>query len=206
MYVRRALIAAAGVLLLAGCASGGSGHASTHSGSGSSDPASHHATVVRGFSPFTASGKLTVGVQGRTSGHCWETSLAAPASNTYRCLAQNRILDPCFASSSNSARHNVTLACLADPWSKAVLLHAHRLPNSMPLTTRPWAVVLASGQRCVAATGTAPFVAGVGLDYACGHGTAAALRDVDAAQVLAVVGHVGGHSLQHTVVRTIWRG
>jgi hypothetical protein len=66
--------------------------------------------------------------------------------------------------------------------------------------------VLASGQRCVAATGTAAFVAGVALDYSCGHGVNAALRNADAKQVRALVGHVGGHSLTHTTVRTIWRG
>jgi hypothetical protein len=205
MNVRRVLIAAAGALLLAGCASGGSGRAATNSGSSSAAHGSR-TTVVRSFSPYTAAGKLTVGVKSRTQGHCWETSLAAPDSSTYRCLAQNQILDPCFASPTASAHHATSLACVANPWAKAVLLAVHRLPKPTPLTTRPWAVVLAHGQRCVAATGTAAFVAGVALDYSCGHGVNAALRNADAKQVRALVGHVGGHSLTHTTVRTIWRG
>jgi hypothetical protein len=206
MSVRLMLIAAAGVLLLAGCASGGSGHAGTTSGSVSSSAAAHRPTVVRTFTPYSASGKLTVPVQGHATGHCWEISLAAPAPDAYRCLAANRILDPCFAPPTSSAKKGTSLACFRNPWAKAVLLHVHRLPRGIPMTTRPWAVLLATGEKCVAATGTAPFVAGVGLDYACGHGTAAALRDVDAKQVRALVGRVGENSLKHTTVRTLWRG
>jgi hypothetical protein len=206
MSVRLILIAAAGILLLAGCASGGSGHVGTSPGSTSSGPAAHRPTVVRSFSPYSASGKLKAPVQGHASGHCWEISLAAPAPDAYRCLAANRILDPCFAPPTASAKHATSLACFANPWGKAILLQVHRLPKGAPLTTRPWAILLANGARCVAATGTAPFVAGVGLDYACGHGSAAALRNVDAKQVRALVGRVGGSSLKHTAVRTLWRG
>ena len=143
----------------------------------------------------------------RVSGHCWETSLAAPAANDYRCLAANQILDPCFVSPADHAMHKPsTLACFTDPWSKAVQLHTRRLPKSQPLKTSPWAVVLADGKRCVAGTGTSPFVKGVGLDYWCGHRDAAALRALQTRHVTALVGHVGGSTLDHVPVRTIWRG
>jgi hypothetical protein len=201
MDVRRLVLAAAALLLLAGCASGGSRHAAA--GRNSSPTGSSMSTAVRTFDPYTASGRLTVLVRQRVRGHCWEISLAAPAPDTYRCLAGNRILDPCFAPPTGAAK---TLACFADPWSKAVVLAVHRLPKAPPVATRPWAVVLGNGKRCVAATGTAPFVAGVGLDYSCGGGTAAALRNVSGKRVTALVGSVGGSTLRRTSVRTIWRG
>jgi hypothetical protein len=217
MDVRGLLIAAAGAVLLAGCASGGGGHASTDGGhkttggsvssSSGNSPTAPMTTTLRTFTPYSASGQLTVPVARRVRGHCWETSLAAPAANDYRCLAANQILDPCFVSPAGHAKHrSSTLACFTDPWSKAVQLHVRRLPKAHPLTRRPWAVVLTSGQRCVAVTGTSPFVAGVGLDYWCGGGEAVALRNLHTRHVTALVGHVRGSTLRHISVQTIWRG
>jgi hypothetical protein len=209
MDVRRLLIAAAGAVLLAGCASGGGGHASTISttpptSSSHSPPVT---TTARKFTPYTASGQLTVPVGKRVSGRCWESSLAAPATDDYRCLSANQILDPCFASPASHPKHAPqTLACFTDPWSKATQLRVRRLPKPQPMSSRPWAVVLVGGQRCVAGTGTATFVAGVGLDYSCGARVGIALRDMQAQQVTAVLGHVGGSTLRHVKVQAIWRG
>lgn len=161
--------------------------------------------MMRTFTPYSKTGRVKVPIAQRVRGHCWETSLAAPGRNDYRCLSANQILDPCFARASDAKHGSRTLECLADPWSKAVELRVSQLPKSPPMTTRPWAIVLASGQRCIAATGTATFVAGVGLDYNCSGGVAAALRDLQARQVTALVGHAGGSTLRHTTVRTIWR-
>jgi hypothetical protein len=201
MNVWRPLIATAVALLLAGCASGAAQHAGA---AGSSSAAARKPTTVRTFQPYSAAGRLTVPVRRSTSGHCWETSLAAPDAHTYRCLSANKILDPCFASSA--VKHPASLACFVDPWHKAVLLRLRRkLPKPAPIAARSWAVVLANGTRCVATTGTAPFVHHVGLGYRCADGTAAALRNVTGKRAYALVGRDGGHSLHRSPIRTIWR-
>jgi len=210
MGVRRVLLLiAAGSLLLAGCASAAHQPARERAG-GSASSAAHllrATTTVRSFAPYDSSGHLVKPVARRVSGHCWETSLAAPTNGTYRCLAGNTILDPCFHAANASRAKGTTLACFTDPWSKAtVLTLTQRLPRSTPLPARPWAVVLGTGVRCVASTGTAPFVHGVGLGYACDNGTAAALRDTGSAHVHALVGRTGDHRLARTAVTTLWRG
>lgn len=205
MHVRRLLLlTAAASLLLAGCASGVH-RARTDAGGSASGVVAHAATTTtHTFRPFRADGTPAAPVSKRTTGHCWEVSLAAPASRSYRCLAANTILDPCFA--PQGAARPITLACYASPWSKAVLLTVHRrLPKTGGVPSRPWAVTLAGGTRCVAATGTAPFVAGVGLGYRCADGSAAALRGTGA-HVRALVGRSGGHSLRHVAVTDLWRG
>jgi eukaryotic-like serine/threonine-protein kinase len=199
-----AVTAAAG-LLLAACATRGSGAQSPtdRTGERSAGLTASAATLVRTFRPYDSDGHLTVAVGHRTSGHCWEGSLAAPAATTYRCLAGNAILDPCFASAA--AAHPAKVACFTDPWSKATLLTlTHRLPSQHQPPARPWAAVLADGARCIAATGTAPFVHGVGLGYACSDGTWAALRGVGSSHVHALVGREGGHTLHRTSVTTLW--
>jgi hypothetical protein len=202
-----AVTAAAGVLLAA-CAAGGSAahRPADRAGARSAGLTSAKATLVRTFDPYDSDGRLTVAVRHRVRGHCWESSLAAPASDSYRCLAGNAILDPCFTSSASTTRP-ATLACFTSPWSKATVLRlTHKLPAPQQLPDRPWAVVLAKGTRCVAATGTAPFVRGVGLGYQCADGTWAALRGVHSAHVHALVGRENGHTLTRTSVTTLWRG
>lgn len=201
-----AVTAAAGLLLAACATSGSAAHGpADRTGDRSAGLTAAAATLYRTFRPYDSNGHLTVPVAHRSGGHCWETSLAAPAGNTYRCLAANVILDPCFAAPATT--HPTTLACFTDPWSKATLLTLTRkLPAAQQLSARPWAAVLADGTRCVAATGTAPFVHGVGLGYACADGTWAALRGVGSAHVQALVGREGGHTVHRTSVTTIWHG
>lgn len=211
MDVRRLLLlTAAACLLLAGCASGVQHARSAPGGASRSTTAAVGTTSMHTFRPFDANGTPTAPVSSHTSGYCWETSLAAPAAGSYRCLAANTILDPCFApqTATTPAQHHAarTLACFSSPWSKAVVLTVHRrLPSSGAELDRPWAVVLAGGAHCVAATGTAPFVAGVGLDYSCDDGTAAALRGAGT-QVHALVGRPDAHSLRRVTVTDVWRG
>lgn len=205
MHVRRLLLlTAAACLLLAGCASGARHARAGAAGSAGGVDAQVTTTTTHTFRPFRADGTPTAQVSRHTSGRCWEISLAAPAAASYRCLAANTILDPCFA--PKDAARPITLACYASPWSKAVTLTVHRkLPKAGGARTRPWAVTLAGGTRCVAATGTAPFVAGVGLGYRCNDGTSAALRG-NGAHVRALVGRSGGHSLHRVAVTGLWRG
>ena len=207
------LLAAA---LLAGCASHSTGQ---RAGAPQSPPrtapstsvATTHtpaATVDRTFDPYNSSGRLTVPVAKRVSGHCWEISLAAPTPHTYRCLSGNQILDPCFVAAPGAD----SVACFTDPWSQATVL---RLTEPLPKSRlganmqRPWALVLAaatSSLRCVAVTGTAPFVKGVGLGYDCRNGSFAALRMSAAGKASAVVGRPNGHALHSLPVTAIWQG
>lgn len=215
-----ALLAAA---LLAGCASHSTGQQGQSTGHragapqspaqtapASSAAATHAlaATVDRTFDPYDSSGRLTVPVAKRLSGHCWEISLAAPTPHTYRCLAGNQILDPCFVAHPGVD----SVACFTDPWSDAKVL---RLTEPLPKSRlganmqRPWALVLAAAGgslRCVAVTGTAPFVKGVGLGYDCRNGSFAALRMSAAGKASAVVGRPNGHALHSLPVSVIWQG
>lgn len=96
------------------------------------------------------------------------------ASGAYRCLVGNDIADPCFAQPRSSKP--ATVACLADPWSGArVVTLTQALPRVDPLgdAANPWAVQLANGARCVAATGTVPTVGGVSVNLRCPGGMVA---------------------------------
>ncbi len=129
------------------------------------------APVVRTYSPYHADGTLAVEVTGTSGGSCWTSSVAAPSALTYRCLAENVILDPCFATSKDPSR----VVCVADPWSPARAVRlTGPLPTPAPLPVRrPWALELANGARCTAVTGVVAQVDGVDLDYSCGSATGA---------------------------------
>jgi hypothetical protein len=184
-------------LVLVGCAS----HQSQRSGEQAPTR-----TAVKTFSAFGADGDLVVRVADVTKGRCWTTSIAAPASGAYRCIAGNAIFDPCFAPPDPAKP--LELACVADPWSNAEVLQVSgALPTGGPADggPRPWAFELDNGVRCVAATGTVPAVDGVDLGYDCRNGWYAALRDTVAATVTARYGNPGTQVLRTVTVATIWR-
>ena len=163
-------------------------------------------TTTHTFVPYRSGGTLTVPVRGHRTGRCWSASIAVPGAHAYRCFAGNAILDPCFAPPHKATPRAV--ACVADPWSAAVLL---RLTKPLPATppsgpaTRPWAFVLASGARCVASTGTVPSVGGVNLPYSCNDGTAAALIDRPGRVLHAYDAGLRAATLHKVAVRTVWR-
>jgi hypothetical protein len=202
-----ALVATA---LMAACAGGSGAPAGTTSSSATlarttaPPPA---ATTRRTVQPFDAAGALTVTVASSTTGYCWTTSVADPTKDAYRCLGGgSRILDPCFA--APTASHPDTVACLSDPWSPAVSLRLTKpLPADDPLTgiTRPWALQLAGGVRCVAVTGTVSTVHGVDLGYQCTDGTAAGAPTGRPPGVLtAEVGDPSTGTVHETTVTTVW--
>jgi hypothetical protein len=164
------------VLLLAGCASG---HRTTTSAAvgaeqttkqASSPPVGATVTKFRVFAPYDRSGAPTAGVAAHRSGSCFTTSITVMAADAYRCFAGNSLLDPCFASPDK----RLVLECYLAPWSRPIELRVRTLPSaSSPLTiTRPWAIQLAAGARCVATNGTPNLVRGVALSYACPDGFA----------------------------------
>jgi hypothetical protein len=191
-------------LALAGCAS----HKSTSSGGGAPQ-----GTTISTFSAYSADGSLAVTVADVAAGSCFTGSAAAPAPGAYRCFAGNNILDPCFA--PPVTRKPLQIACVAAPWSRAVVLTVSgRLPAADTTTgvVRPWAFQLATGVRCVASTGTVPAVHGVNLGYHCTDGGDAALRTSApsaaksaATTVTADYGNVKTQTLRPVTVTTIWR-
>jgi hypothetical protein len=190
------LLTAGSVALLAGCAS----HHPARPGS----PRPH--TVTETFAAYRADGELAVHVADVATGRCWTTSIAAPGSGAYRCITGNSILDPCFAPPTPATP--VEVACMASPWSDAEVLRVTgALPTGTPGThpARPWAVQLANGVRCVAATGTVPAVHGVNLGYHCLDGANAALGDTSAAVVTAEYADPDTQQLRPVTVQTIWR-
>lgn len=164
-------------------------------------------TVIKTFSAYRANGDLALPVADVATGNCWTASVAAPSAGAYRCIAGNAILDPCFAPAHPSTPLEVT--CVADPWSDAQVVRVTGALPEPPSTgrgaTRPWAIQLANGVRCVAATGTVPAINGVNLDFHCRNGWDAAVRDDSAATVTADYGDPDMQVLRTVAVTTIWR-
>jgi hypothetical protein len=199
-----AVAAVAAALLVSGCA------ATSRAPAAHPAPAKSHfdpATVVRTFAAYDAAGRLTVPVAAHRGGHCWSASIAVLSAGAYRCFAGNTILDPCFA--PPDAAEQGTVACIADPWSSAVVL---RLTAPLPKDAgarsaeRPWAIVLQTGIRCVASTGTVPAVDKVNLPYHCNDGTSAALTTRAGPHLHASEAAPGATTLRRAAVRVVWRG
>lgn len=111
-------------------------------------------------------------VAARSPGSCWTASLASGSRpDAWRCMAGNRIHDPCFAGFIGADQ---VAACPTSPWSPEVVL----LSLSAPLPGGaarpenlvdgpPWALELASGERCTMLTGATWAVAGMRVNYGC---------------------------------------
>jgi hypothetical protein len=191
--MKRVLLTVLSLLALAGCSS------SVH------HAARRPGTAVRTFQAYDAKGNLTAVVADVAVGSCWTTSVADPVAGAFRCLSGNRIYDPCFAPPHAAAPMEV--ACVPAPWARAEVLRVTgALPKARPLDGgRPWALRLANGARCVAATGTVPHAAGVDLGFQCGHGADAGLLPGHAALRTAEYGNPDTGALRRVSVTTIWR-
>jgi hypothetical protein len=190
--MKRALLTVALLLTVTGCSS-----------------ATHHVaravTVVRSFHAYDDHGDLAVVVADVATGNCWTNSIADPVPGAYRCLSGNQIYDPCFAPPHPA--QPLEVACVPAPWARAEVLRiTGALPSGKPLDGgRPWALRLANGARCVAATGTVPQVQGVSLGYRCTNGSYAALVAATSALRTAQYGTADASALSRVTVTTIWR-
>ena len=209
----RVLPALVGLLVvgsvLTACGSGPTGAASVRSTPTTPGVASAVArTVVHTFTAYRADGTPTVASARTGSGYCWDSSLAATGLSAFRCFAgagsSAQILDPCFAPATP---HPASVICVQDPWSSATTLHLTRaLPTPVADgSSRPWAVELTGGTRCVASTGTVPTVGGVNLSYHCADGTAAALTQTTTALWSAVYADPDATVLHTSTVAGAWR-
>lgn len=204
-----ALPAVAVVLALAGCADASGTSQAGRPGSSTAAPATTaaKATVVTRFTPYAASGALSVPIEEHATGSCWMASIEVPMLGAYRCLVGNEIADPCFTPPRPASP--VTVACLPDPWSGAqVVTLTEPLPSGPPLgdADNPWAVQLANGARCVAGTGTVHSVAGVALNLLCPGGMAAGGLDRTNPSWQVSYGSATGDTLIKVGVVAAWRG
>lgn len=180
-----AAVAAAAVLAataLAGCASGAT-DASSHADDATGHPvvpvvSQIQHTVTHTVHTYRADGTLSVPVAHTVRGSCFTATIAAAGSDAYRCVtATNMLLDPCVA--KPDVAHPEVVACRTDPWSAATVIRlTSPLPKTAPTSstastggvTRPWAIGLGDGSRCVAVTGTVPRSHGVSMTYSCTDG------------------------------------
>jgi hypothetical protein len=169
--LRATITALSAVLLLAGCASSTSRPKVAAGGQQiSSTPAGVTVTKTRVFAPYDRSGAPTAGVVAHRSGSCFTASITVAARGAFRCFAANKILDPCFVVPGSTH----LLDCYPAPWSRATQLRVAHLPKVTAVghVSRPWAIELQGGVRCVVTNGTADIVRHVALGYQCPDGAA----------------------------------
>lgn len=104
----------------------------------------------------------------KDTGNCWESSLAAPRANAWRCMVVNSIYDPCF---SVSARDSFVI-CNANPAGDA---RGMKVMLSKPLPTpdfrqggqQAWLLKLSDGAVCSFFTGATGIIDGQRINYGC---------------------------------------
>jgi hypothetical protein len=107
-----------------------------------------------------------------TSADCWETSLAAPRANAWRCIVVNTIYDPCFSVSAQASY----VICDADPAGdarglKVALAHPLSVVSiSSEAGTQAWKMRLTDDSVCSFITGASGLVGGERINYDCTNG------------------------------------
>lgn len=198
LRLRASMILAAGALATTACSAH---HVAATSPSTSPVSAT---TASQRFNPYDANGAVSAPLNGHSSGSCWTSSIADPSSTTYRCMADNQILDPCFAPPHDA--HPGAVACYSDPWSPGTLLNlTDPLPASDPSTrATPWALELANGAHCVVVTGTVDQVGLVDLGYSCGGSAGAGLAGSAGTARTVQYRPTDSQPLHSVAVRTAW--
>jgi hypothetical protein len=124
-------------------------------------------------------------------------------------MAGNTIHDPCFVGFAGADQ---VAACFASPWSSEVVLLALSRPlpgdvNRPPslLSGSPWALELASGERCTMLTGATWGVAGMRVNYGC-LGDVSVVGDVDrsASTWKAFILRAGAAVMSQVEIRTAY--
>ena len=124
------------------------------------------ATEVRRYRAWDSKGDPRVARFTERRGDCYTSSFQSARGDAWRCIAGNRLMDPCF---ENPMFDNEVL-CVAAPWSREGVLVRSRLdPDDRFATThpRPWALELRA-HRCVFLSGGTLVLMGHRLNYACG--------------------------------------
>jgi hypothetical protein len=162
------------------------------------------------YTPFDANGDVRPALHVTSrSGQCFSSSDADVRSDTWRCIAGNLILDPCFES---PVQNNMVL-CVGSPWDrKAIKLHAvlHQSDRFDGHPGPPWALELAGRRHCVFATGATDVLHGRRLNYVCGRpGKGAVLwgkPDRRRAQwLIHISSNFSGKHMHRIAIRQAWR-
>jgi hypothetical protein len=123
------------------------------------------ATIVTHFNP--------VGIRNAPTlpGDCWETSLAAPRVDAWRCIVANTIYDPCFSSPSYQNYVICNTAPTGDMLGIKVEL-TRPLPASTasPTAHQPWTLRLSNGVVCSFLTGATYLIDNQRVNYGCTDG------------------------------------
>lgn len=127
--------------------------------------ASPPATKIVHFSPSGIRGTIDAPAD------CWETSVAAPRTNAWRCGVKNIIYDPCFSVSAQADY----MICAADPAGdtrglKAMLAHPLPAPGPYSNGIQAWKMRLSDGSVCSSAPGATGQFGGERLNYYCTNG------------------------------------
>lgn len=133
------------------------------------------ATNIQTFHPFGAQGvNPSLKVANQVSGYCWSPSVANGRQNTWRCMAGNAVLDPCF---SDNAAQEKRLVCVKSPTDTSVTLLQLTKPlpkakdrNFNIKKTMPWAIELTDGNFCTYMTGGTTVVMNKRMNYGCNNG------------------------------------
>jgi hypothetical protein len=127
-------------------------------------------TVVERIRPVGPAGNLLTGYESTHShrgAHCSAGSEATRSA--YRCIAHNRVYDPCWVSANRAF-----VDCLNDPWGfDVVQLQVTKGYDNAGFSKRtasiPWGVQLANGQLCGLLQGATSTVHGRRVNYGCQH-------------------------------------
>ena len=127
--------------------------------------AEQQATRIIKFAPTTH-------VRDVREGKCWTSSIAAPRPDAWRCMIENEIFDPCFASTDRNL-----VICNPNP-PKGYPGFRLRLTEPLPRSEIPaqsgyeggWLVELADGTICRPVTGRSFEVQGKTANFYCENG------------------------------------
>ncbi len=169
-------------------------------------------TEIRMITPFTAQGVNTkLKITKEIKGTCWTNSyINSSRPNTWRCRANNEILDPCF---KNPIKDHQSVICMKTPWDKGAVLVKLNAP--LPSTTKslhfnvrkalPWALELNNGKYCTYSTLTTGEFSGQEITYRCDAGSYV-IGDIDRMSKNWFVLYQGHESLymKQVRVRTAW--
>jgi hypothetical protein len=105
-------------------------------------------------------------------GSCSYGSEFAARWDAWSCTAGGRRYDPCFSGRRTGV--GAQLVCMDFPWANATLLELTRpVPDALanvvgdPRTHAPWALTLATGERCALVRSRLGTIGGEPIKYAC---------------------------------------
>jgi hypothetical protein len=104
------------------------------------------------------------------AGSCFGQSIAVKRTDAFRCMDDNEIHDPCFAT---EALDKVACPVRGNPYRVTVLTLEQTLTRpdiKTPAQPDPWLLVLQGGAHCAPNTGQAPYVGNDRANYSCDTG------------------------------------